>query len=71
MGNLHLSPEAEAYFSKKGCTVLLQPTPEAIHTYNNSHAKKIGLFHVTCRSGPAATALRRMSKTREAITVLR
>ena len=25
MGNVHLSPEAEAYFAKKGCTVLLQP----------------------------------------------
>ena len=47
-GNVHLSPEAEAYFARKGCTVLLQPTPEAIHTFNNSHAKKIGLFHVTC-----------------------
>ena len=29
MGNVHLSPEAEAYFAKKGCKVLLQPTPEA------------------------------------------
>jgi len=48
MGNVYLSPEAEAYFAKKGCTVLLQPTPRAIHTFNNSHAKKIGLFHVTC-----------------------
>ena len=48
MGNVHLSPEAEAYFVKKGCSVLLQPTPEAIHTFNGSHAKKIGLFHVTC-----------------------
>jgi hypothetical protein len=26
----------------------LQPTPEAIHVFNKSHAKKIGLFHVTC-----------------------
>jgi hypothetical protein len=26
----------------------LQPTPEAIHAFNRSHAKKIGLFHVTC-----------------------
>jgi hypothetical protein len=25
MGNVHLSPEAEAYFGKKGCKVLLQP----------------------------------------------
>ena len=48
MGNVHLSPEAQAYFAKKGCKVLLQPTPEAIHEFNRSHAKKIGLFHVTC-----------------------
>jgi hypothetical protein len=48
MGNVHLSPEAEAYFAKKGCEVLLQSTPEAIGVFNRSHAKKIGLFHVTC-----------------------
>jgi hypothetical protein len=48
MGNVHLSPEAEAYFAKKGCSVLLQPTPEAVRAFNGSHAKKIGLFHVTC-----------------------
>jgi hypothetical protein len=48
MGNVHLSPEAETYFAKKGCKVLLQPTPEAIHVSNRSHSKKIGLFHVTC-----------------------
>jgi hypothetical protein len=48
MGNVHLSPEAEAYFAKKGCKIQLQPTPEAIHAFNRSHAKKIGLFHVTC-----------------------
>jgi hypothetical protein len=29
MGNVHLSPEAEAYFAKKGCEVLLQPTPRS------------------------------------------
>lgn len=28
MGNVHLSREAEAYLAKKGCRVLLQPTPE-------------------------------------------
>jgi len=28
MGNVHLSPEAEAYFAKKSCAVLLQPTPQ-------------------------------------------
>lgn len=48
MGNVHLSPEAEAFFAKKGCTVLLQPTPKAIHMFNNSRAKRIDLFHVTC-----------------------
>ena len=48
MGNVRLSPEAEAYFAKKGCKVFLQPTPEAQDKFNRSHAKKIGLFHVTC-----------------------
>ena len=48
MGNVQLSPETEAYFAKKGCKVLLQPTPEAIQVFNRSHSKKIGLFHVTC-----------------------
>jgi len=61
MGNVHLSPEAEAYFAKKGCKVLLQPTPEAIDMFNRSHAKRIGLFHVTCGSGRVLTALRRTS----------
>jgi hypothetical protein len=48
MGNVRLSPEARAYFAKKGCEVLLRPTPEAIQLFNKSSAKKIGLFHVTC-----------------------
>jgi len=48
IGNVHLSPGAEAYFAKKGCKVLLQPTPEAVRVFNKSQAKKIGLFHVTC-----------------------
>ena len=47
-GNVHLSPEAEAYFAKKGCEVVLQPTPQAIRLFNRSNAKKIGLLHVTC-----------------------
>ena len=41
MGNVHLSPEAQAYFAKKGCTVLLQPTPRAIHTFNNSAGSRV------------------------------
>jgi hypothetical protein len=48
MGNVRLSPEAEAYLAKKDCKVLLRPTPEAIQMFNRSHARKIGLFHVTC-----------------------
>ena len=48
MGNVRLSSEAEAYFAKKNCKVILQPTPEAIHVFNRSTAKKIGIFHVTC-----------------------
>jgi len=47
-GNVHLSPEAEAYFAKKGCAVLLRPTPEAIRMFNKSKARRVGLFHVTC-----------------------
>ena len=47
-GNVHLSPEAEAYFERKGCAVLLKPTPEAIRMFNRSRARRIGLFHVTC-----------------------
>ena len=48
MGNVRLSSEAEAYFERKDCKVLLRPTPDAIQVFNKSHAKKIGLFHVTC-----------------------
>ena len=40
VGNVHLSPEAEAYFAKKGCKVLLQPTHKAIHLFNGSKVKK-------------------------------
>ncbi|HYA75105.1 MAG TPA: MTH938/NDUFAF3 family protein [Roseiarcus sp.] len=47
-GNVRLSPEASAYFDKKHCRVLLQPTPEAIRAFNQSPEKKIGLMHVTC-----------------------
>lgn len=47
-GNVHLSPEAEAYFAKQNCQVVIQPTPQAIRAFNETHGKKIGLFHVTC-----------------------
>lgn len=47
-GNVHLSPEATAYFDKRQCRVLVQPTPEAIRTFNRSRGKTIALMHVTC-----------------------
>jgi hypothetical protein len=46
--SVRLSPEAEAYFDKKGCKVILQGTPIAIQTFNQTQGKKIGVFHVTC-----------------------
>jgi hypothetical protein len=48
VGNVRLSPEAEAYLEKKGCKVLLQPTQEAIRSFNQSAEHKIALMHVTC-----------------------
>jgi hypothetical protein len=47
-GNVRPSPEASAYFEKKGCRVLVEPTPDAIRSFNHSREKKIGLMHVTC-----------------------
>ncbi|HTO80490.1 MAG TPA: MTH938/NDUFAF3 family protein [Methylocystis sp.] len=47
-GNVRLSPEASDYFEKKGCGVTLQPTSEAIQSFNESQRKKIGLMHITC-----------------------
>jgi hypothetical protein len=47
-GNVSLSPEASAYFSKKDCRVVLQRTPEAILTFNRSRGRKAALMHVTC-----------------------
>lgn len=47
-GNVRLSPKASAYFDKQRCRVVLQPTPEAIMTFNRSRGKTIALMHVTC-----------------------
>ena len=47
-GALRLSEEAERYFEKKDCKVILQETPTAIRTFNQTRGKKIGMFHVTC-----------------------
>ena len=49
-GNVTLSPEAAEFFEHHDCRVILQPTPEAIETYNKTKdkTKTISLFHVTC-----------------------
>ena len=47
-GNVRLSTEASVYFDKKHCRVIVQPTPEAIVSFNRSRDKKIALMHVTC-----------------------
>ena len=46
--NVRLSPEAKAYFGKRGCRIIAEPTPIAIKRFNESREHKIGLFHVTC-----------------------
>jgi hypothetical protein len=47
-GRTELSGEAETYFNKHGCRVMAESTPRAIHTWNTTGEKAIGLFHVTC-----------------------
>ncbi len=47
-GNVRLSPEAQDYFEKHACRIVLQPTPEALQSFNRSRAQKIALMHVTC-----------------------
>lgn len=43
-----LSEEAQHFFAEKGCTVILQPTPQAIKAYNQAKGHTAGMFHVTC-----------------------
>lgn len=47
-GLVELSQEASDYFKQKKCRVDLQPTPEAVESWNKAKGKIIGLFHVTC-----------------------
>ena len=47
-GFAELSDEAERYFEKHGCRVMAKSTPKAIHAWNTSGEKVIGLFHITC-----------------------
>lgn len=45
---VRLSPEAEGYFQRRGCTVQLLATPAALGVWNGAGEHAIGLFHVTC-----------------------
>jgi hypothetical protein len=47
-GFLELSDEARSYFEKEGCRVMTKSTNKAIHAWNTSSEKVIGLFHITC-----------------------
>jgi hypothetical protein len=47
-GMASLSPEAAAFFNKRGCKVIAEPTARAIRIFNKSKKAKAGLFHVTC-----------------------
>ena len=47
-GLVELSGEAERYFRKKGCEIIIRPTREAVETWNDANGKWIGLFHITC-----------------------
>jgi len=47
-GNVRLSPEASAMFEKKKCRVVVEPTPQALLTFNHSKGRKAALMHVTC-----------------------
>src|SRR2546426_6886161 len=45
MGNVHLSPEAEAYFAKKGCKVLLQVACEEDRVVSRDLLNRCGRDH--------------------------
>jgi hypothetical protein len=47
-GRVELSPEAADFFQEKNCRVQIQPTPQAVETWNGSQGDLIGLFHITC-----------------------
>jgi hypothetical protein len=46
-GMVRLSSEAADFFARKGCAIVLLPTPEAIHVWNETRGNAAGLFHVT------------------------
>jgi hypothetical protein len=48
IGYVELSDEAESFFSKNHCKVLLLPTPQALLAWNEAEGAVIGMFHITC-----------------------
>jgi hypothetical protein len=44
MGNVHLSPEAEAYFAKKGCEVLFAAYPRRLVRSTGRMRRRSGFF---------------------------
>ena len=64
-GNVRLSPEASAYFDKKRCRVILQPTPEAIESFNRSRDKKIALFRDAAPAQRSRIGSRPMARNTE------
>lgn len=47
-GMVRLSEEASEFLERKGCSVLLKKTGEAIKVWNGAEGRWIGLFHITC-----------------------
>jgi len=47
-GRVQLSPEAADFFTRKGCEIVLLPTPQVIGLWNETEGRAVGLFHVTC-----------------------
>ena len=47
-GMVKLSDEAAAFFQGRHCAVVVQPTPEAMQSWNEAKGAAVGLFHITC-----------------------
>jgi hypothetical protein len=47
-GMVTLSDEAAGFFKARQCKVIIEPTPEALTSWNRARGQVIGLFHVTC-----------------------
>jgi hypothetical protein len=45
---VQLSREAADFFARKGCEVVLLPTPEVIGIWDEAKGGAVGLFNVTC-----------------------